>query len=47
MTLEIGVMNKDMTVACDNGLINIRVGAIILHPENTVKHIISDERKKV
>ena len=30
MTLEIGVMNKDMTVACDTGLINIRVGAIIL-----------------
>lgn len=40
-------MNKDMTVACDSGLINIRVGTIILHPENTVKHILSDERKKV
>lgn len=23
-------MNQDMTVQCDNGLINIRVGAIIL-----------------
>ena len=23
-------MSKDMTVQCDNGLINIRVGAIIL-----------------
>lgn len=25
-----GIMTKDMTVPCDNGLINIRVGAIIM-----------------
>ena len=49
-------MNRDMTVPCEEGFINIRVGAIIMRdgkflmvgnvarPECTVKHFVTDER---
>ena len=39
-------MGKDMTVPCDEGLINVRVGAIILKDEEGKKVFAGHKMKK-